>query len=458
MRFWLKSMAWVLVLGGVCALVAWLTWQAARRRYAPPGPLAVRIESVSAGEVCETVSAPGVVQPRKSVKISARIAARIVEIPVDEGDAVTDGTEDPAREASLLVRLDDRDLRSRLRAVRAEREALAAQVRVEEASIRSQAADIEALDAAVREVELDHRRKGELLASRDIAQAVFDGVESRFHQEKARTAAARLRLDAARNGLEVLRHRIEAADAEIEQAEEALEYTTIRSPITGTVTAVNAEVGELVVTGTMNNPGTVIMEVADLANMLLVAEVDEADVGRVEPGQSALIHVQAYPETELRGTLESVALTHRNSSRATKYYRTEIRIEPTTVRLYSGLTADVDIRTRLHSGVLRLPTQAVLGRKVDELPEAVRTACPEAASGETHITVVYRIVDGKACVTPVHIGAADMTHTVILSGLRAGDRVVTGPYKALDELRHDRAVREGDAGDGGRVEKASGKR
>lgn len=442
MRFWLKSAGLLLGLAAVIGASSYATWRALRSRYAPPAVALVRVESASAGDLSETISAPGVVQPRRSVKISAKLAARIVALPVEAGDVVTAG--DPAATppvpASVLVQLDDRDLRSRLRAAKATRDALAAQREVELAAVQAQEADLTGLEAAFRQVELDHQRKQDLLSSKDVSQLVAEQAATRFEEERARLQAARLKLAAARHGIEVLRFRLEAADADIEQAEEALEYTTIRAPIDGTVTAIHAEVGELVVTGTMNNPGTVLMEIADLSSMILLAEVDEADVGKVQPGQTAVAHVQAYPETDLAGTVETIALTHRPSSRGTKYYRTEIRLDPAPVQLYSGLTADVDICTQVHRGVLTVPSQAVLGRKTDELPETIRQSSPDLDPDKTYATVVYRCLDGKAVVTPVRIGPADMRRTVILAGLAAGEAVIVGPYKVLNALSHDRPV------------------
>ena len=442
MRFWLKTIFILAVLGGVGGGASYLTWRVVKKRYAPADAVKVRVEKVTLRELAETISAPGVIQPRKNVKIGAKIMARIIEIPVEEGDTVSGETSEGAAAplGAVLVRLDDRDLRSRLRAAKANRDAMNAQLQVEKATLQSQEADLAGLEANFRQAQLECERKESLLASKDIAQAAYDEAKSRFESEQARLAGARLRLEAARYNLDVLGFRIESADADIEQAEEALEYTVIRAPISGAVTTINAEEGEMVVTGTMNNAGTVIMEIADLDSMILVAEVDEAEVGKVAPGQEAVVHVQAYPGQDIKGVVETISLTHRNSNRGTKYYRTEIRLDDSEVTLYSGLTADVDIRTHLHEGVLAVPSQAVLGRKVDDLPEAIRLSATDVDTEKTFATVVYRLIDGKAVVTPVSIGPADMTRTIVLSGLEVDAPVITGPYKILNTLKHDQKV------------------
>jgi HlyD family secretion protein len=249
-------------------------------------------------------------------------------------------------------------------------------------------------------------------------------------------------MEAAQLNIEVLQHNLEASDAGIARAEEQLSYTTIRSPIDGVVTRKNSDVGEIVVVGTFNNRGTVIMEVADLAEMLMVAQVGEADIGKLEVGQKARVHVDAYPDEEFEGVVDSIALAHQMNFAMAKYFRTEILLEPTERMLRSGLTAHVDIETRKYTEVLKVPTQAVLGRELDTLPLEVRENSPEIDPAKSYATVVYRYLDGKAVATPVKIGRSDLTHTVILSGLQEGDKIVVGSYKILENLKHGQPIKD----------------
>jgi len=402
----------------------------------------VIVEQIGRGELTELVSAPGEIEPKRNVEISAKVSARIVELPYDEGDIVTKGNADA--EASVLVRLDSKDLESQLVSAQAGRAAQAAQVEVEKARIESQKATIEGLEATLKQAEEDLKRKQGLIETQDISQAAFDEVKYRVDELSAQRQSAGYTLESAELNLEVLRHNLEAADARIEQAKEALSYAIITSPIDGVVTRINAEEGEIAMTGTMNNPGTVIMEVADLSRMLVVAQVDEADVGKLEVGQRAKVYVQAFPDVEFTGVVDTIALTHRLSDNRTKYFRTEILLDddPNVAKLYSGLTADVDIETRKHAGVLKVPSQAVLAREIDGLPVEIRDNSAELDKNKTHATVVYRYNDGKATATPVKAGQSDLTHTVILSGLSEGDKVIVGPYKVLDGLKHDQKLRD----------------
>ncbi len=404
----------------------------------------VRVEHAQRGELLEFVSAPGEIEPKTKVEISAKVMARIVELPYEEGDRVTCGDSDanPPVPASVLIRLDAKDLESQLLSAEAARSAQAAQIEVEKARVAGQQASLAGLDASVKQAERDLQRQKGLLESQDISQATFDQTQLKVDDLKAQYDAAEHMLDAAKLSLVVLKHNLEAADARITQAQEALSYTTIISPIDGVVTRLNAEVGEVVIYGTMNNPGTVIMEVANLSAMLVVAQVDEADVGKLEVGQKATVHVDAYPDHEFKGVVDSIALAHTTSWTQTKYFRTEILLEATEQKLHSGLTAHVDIETRKHTDVLKVPTQAVLGREVDTLPLEIREKSPHVDTAKAYATVVYCLVDGKAVVTPVKIGQSDLTHTIILSGITEEDKIVVGPYKVLEELKHDQKIRD----------------
>ncbi len=417
-------------------------WILAKKARSEADPIEVRIEKPTRGTLVEVVSAPGSVKPRTRVSISARISARIVELPYEEGDHVTKGDPgaDPPIPPSVLVRLDATDLEAALSSAEALRDARAAEIKVAQARMAGQEADIQGIQASLREARLNLDRKKKLRETGDVPQSDYDQANCRVEELTAQQKSAEESLRSQRLNLEVIRHQLAAADAEIAQAKDKLSYTTITSPINGVVTAVNAEVGELVITGTMNNPGTVVMELADLSKMLVVAEVDESDVGHLAVGQPASIEIRAYPDRKFEGTVESIALAGRQMSLEARVFLVEILLDTGGRRIYSGLTAEVEIRTRRHENVLKLPSQAVLGRRVDELPSEIREGNPNIDPKKTFATVVYRSRDGKSVVTPVALGPSDATHTVIVSGLSEDDRVVTGPFKVLEKLAHDQPL------------------
>ncbi|MEN8126754.1 MAG: efflux RND transporter periplasmic adaptor subunit [Planctomycetota bacterium] len=405
----------------------------------------VRVETVQTGEFVEIINAPGEIRPETEVDISAKVSARIVELPFDEGDRVTGGNANT--EASLLVRLDSKNFESQLRSAIAGRDAQKARIEVEKANILSQKATLEGTHASLKQTEREFERQKQLLESQDISQSSFDEVECNLQQLRAQYEAADHSIKATELNLTVMEHNLTAAEARVEEAREAMGYTTMYAPIDGVITQLNAEVGEVVMTGTMNNPGTVILQVADLSKMMLLAEVDETNVGQVQIGQPAKIHIPAFWEEEFDGVVQNIALTQRQSRTGAKYYKTEILISGDVDKLYSGLTADVDIETNRHQDVIKIPSQAVLARRLDSLPLDITKDNPVVDQKKTQIPVVYLLRDGKTVVTPVRIGPSDLTHTLIRDGLKIGDVVIVGPYKILEGLKHDQPVEEEKAED-----------
>jgi HlyD family secretion protein len=439
----------LVVLVGLGFLV---NWWIKKNMSSGPEIQTVRVEPVMRGNLIETISAPGEVEPKSKVSISARVAARITELPFKEGDRVTKGS--ATTKPSVLVKLDDTELAAALLSAQARHAAQQAQIRVNQQQIAAARSRVAATRVTLAEANRDLKRQLEL--GKDVATAVIEQAQSKVDELVAQLRAAEESITADETGLEVMTHNLDAAAAEIARAKDNLSYTIITSPIDGVVTRLNAEVGELVVTGTMNNAGTVIMEVADLSQMLLNTRVDETSIADVQVGQKATVRMEAYREKIFEGTVVAVALANfdPNMSRGgggnrfmmgnndgTKFYKTEILLKTNGQRIFSGLTADIDIETKRWDNVLKIPSQAVLGREVDNLPPDVREQ-PEVDKTKTTVPVVYRVIDGKAVVTPVSIGGSDLTHTVIKSGLTESDVIITGPFKVLESVQNDQKVKE----------------
>lgn len=443
-----KTLIWLMV---VCLIGAGIWWYVIRRASSANTPITVTIRQLEPSELVEFVSAPGQTDAKVSVQISAKVTARIVELPYKEGDRVTKGDPcvNPPIPASILVKLDSKDLESRLSSARARYAAQAAQIEVEKARIAAHRQSLVGLKANLDQALKDLQRQEQLLHSYDISQSTYDQARLRYNDAKAQYDSQEHSLRAAELNLIVMQHNLEVAQADVAQAEEALSHTVITSPIDGVVTKINATVGELVVTGTMNNPGTVIMEVADLSEMLVLAQVAEADIGKIRLGQRARINIQAYPDRQWTGKVVEIALTKNDLPRrvpsliGTDYFRVEILLDqdPNAPVLYSGLRCQVEIETLRHTNVLTVPSQAVASRQVDELPLDIRNR-PEVQTDKTFTPVVYRYIDGKAVVTPVRLGPSSLTDTVITSGLSKADKVIIGPYRILDKLRHGQPVQD----------------
>jgi HlyD family secretion protein len=176
--------------------------------------------------------------------------------------------------------------------------------------------------------------------------------------------------------------------------------------------------------------------------MLVVAQVDEADVGKLEIGQKAKVLIDAYPNCEFTGKVYKIALANDLSRQGTKYYKTEILLDTTEQKLHSGLTANVDVETRKHGEILAVPSQAIMTREIESLPLDIRDKSPNMDKSKTFATVLFRYINGKAVITPVKIGPSNLTHTIVEAGVEKGEKVVVGPYKELEKLRHDQVLKD----------------
>jgi HlyD family secretion protein len=365
----------------------------------------VRVDPVERGQVVRLVSAPGTVEPKTKVQISAQVVARIIALPFREGDHVKKG--------DVVARLDADDLAAALESTKA--------------GLHAEEARLDGLKADLANSEAELGRTRGLYETKDVSKSALDSAESAYLRSKSAVRQSE--------------HGIEIARSNIVRAQKDLDHSVITAPMDGTLIKLNAEEGELVVVGTLNNAGSVIMEIADLSTMLVKVKIDESNIAPVRQGQTARVYITAYPDRTFNGKVELVGLKKDLDKDGTGYFMTEVLVhqEPGD-RLRSGLTANVEIEVQTHDGVLKVPSQAVVDRRVDELPPAIADGNASVDKSKVFARVVYAFKEGKATAVPVTIGSSDTTHTVILSGLAEGDRIITGPYKVLANLRHDQEV------------------
>jgi HlyD family secretion protein len=365
------------------------------------------------GQIISTVSAPGSVKAVTEVKISAYAMGRITRLPVKEGDSV--------RKGQVLVQIDPANY--------------AAQVKQARASV-------ELNKASLAQSELVYQRNQELFSKGLLSQEQFEQVETEYRLSQARYTQA---------------------EASLDQVQDMLGKTTITSPISGTVVQLNVELGEVVVTGTMNNPGSVIMTVSDMSQMEVEAQVDESDVRDIAVGQPAEIEVDAIPGRTFKGTVSEVgnaaiataASYTSTGSTASVNYTVRVRFDQASPLLKSGMSANVEITTANKKDVLLVPIQSVVMRKVEsekrqaERPKGKRkgrawaedTLSEGKKSKEKDQEVVYLVQKGRAVIAPVTTGVSDQDNIEITGGLEEGQEVVKGPFRELRNLKHQDRVK-----------------
>ena len=387
-------------------------------------PQKVRMSKVADGAIVETVSAPGVVEPETKVDISAETSARIMELAFEEGAVVQKG--------DVVVRLDDRDLRAR-------HDAVTARASGDQARLEGELARLEGPRTTLVNAQHTLERQRSLFETGDVSRQALDDAEARVRDLGASLAASEKNIGALRNALT-------ASQADIARSEQELRRATIISPLNGRLVRLNAEVGELVMVGTMNNAGTVILTIADLTHMNVVAQVAEADIARVAVGQPVEVHVNAYKGRVFKGKVTEVALqrTRASSSGGNSLdagtFEVEIALEVDGEQILSGLAANVEVEVGRASGLV-VPAQAIVDRKLADLPESLASS-PHIDTARRAASVIFKLVDGKAVATVVKVGAGSLTESIVLDGLAAGDSLITGPYKVLEKLKDGDPVAE----------------
>lgn len=384
------------------------------------GATEVRMTEVKNGVLVESVSAPGVVEPKSKVDVSAEVSARIMELPSREGARVKKG--------DVLVRMDGRDLQAALAGAEARRDGDRFRLEAERSRIQGAKQNQENVRAILARTQALHD-------TGDVSRQQLDDAIARARDIESQ-------VQAAEKTIAQLERSLAASEATIEQSREAVRRTVIVSPIDGLVTYLKAEVGELAVVGIMNSPGTLIMTVADLGAMHLNAKVAETDIARVAVGQDAKIYVNAYKDDPFDGKVSEIALQRTVEKDGTGSFKVLVNLDLKGRQIFSGLTGNVDIDIARQEGLM-VPSQAVVERPVNDLPESVKSS-PLVPKNRRVTTVVFRVVDGKAVVTPVVTGPSNLTDTLIKEGLTAGDTIITGPYRSLEKLKDGDAVEKED--------------
>ncbi|HEV2148006.1 MAG TPA: efflux RND transporter periplasmic adaptor subunit [Longimicrobiaceae bacterium] len=394
----------------------------------------VRTEAVARRDLTSVVTASGTINPKRKVDISADISGRVIELRVEEGQWVERG--------HLLLRIDPTQYQAAVRRA----EAAVAQAQARAAQARANL--LQAQNAARRARQLAGSSE-QLISAADVEQA------------ETQAAVASAELDASRFG-------VAQAQAGLTEAREALRKTVIVAPMSGRITRLNIEEGETAIVGTMNNPGSLLLTIADLSVMEAKVKVDETEVPGITIGDSARVRIDAYPGRVFSGTVTQIAnsslrgATSGMSSAGAEQsvdFEVVVTLANPPEQLRPDLSATADIVTDTRAQALSVPIIALTVRdaKGKKLGQADAGEGDEAAPArpgasrardEEGVEGVFVMQGDTVAFLPVEVGIAGDRYFEVKSGLRGGETVVAGTYQAIRELETGAKVRTPEAAAG----------
>lgn len=409
--------------------------------------ITVQTEKVTRRNLTEIVVANGKIQPVLQVKISPEVSGEIIDLPVKEGQLIKKG--------DLILKIKpDFYLANRNQA---------------DASYKSSLAGQATAEANLRKAEAEFRRNEGLFHTRLISESAFDEVKANYDVAKAQLTNSE--------------HQVEMARASLDSAVEQLAKTTIVSPLDGTVSKLNSQLGERVV-GTATMAGTEVMTIADLNEMEARVDIGEIDVVLIAAGQPARLEVDAFKDRKFAGVVTEIANssttaglnTGGNQQDATKF-SVKIRIKEKE-QFRPGMSVTAEIETRSRTNVLAVPIASVTTRlpkdkdkkgqgkgsdvagtnssngKTNSLASTTNSPASDGtnvAKGDKKskeaakpIEVVFLADGDHAKMAPVKIGISDDSYWEVVEGLQDGQEVVSGGYRAISrDLEDGKKIRKG---------------
>ncbi len=362
----------------------------------------VTVKHPEIGTIVESIPANGKIQPVTEVKISPDVSGEIIKLNYQEGDTVKKG--------DLILQIkQDVYISARDRA---------------EASLNAVKAQYLQQEAQLKQIELTHRRNELLYGKKTIAQADYEKSLAEYQIAQSQLKAAE--------------YNVKSAQASLKEAEENLVKTNIYAPMSGTISKLSVEIGERVV-GTTQMAGTEMLRIADLSQMEVLVDVNEIDIIRLAPKDTATIEVDAYPGRKFKGMVTQVANSSKNSGTATADQVTNFEVKViilpesysdllagSNIPFRPGMSASVSIQTEKKDNILMVPLQSITTRKdiVDSL---------ETSAEILQQVFVYNEEKGTVDVICVETGIQDMSNIEITKGLSQEHRIVTAPYSAISK-------------------------
>src|SRR5476649_1270603 len=397
--------------------------------------LSVTTDVIKTRDLEAIVSASGKIQAKRTVNVSSDTVGRVVNLAVNEGDRIKMG--------QFLLQIDPKTLRSRV-------DNGEASVKAAEVTLDQMRQSVETGSAQLELTRQNLKRQQDLWAQQLTTRELLDKavndvkVAESTLSERDKTANAQA-------------SRISQEKANLDSAQYDLSKVRILSPIDGIVTARSIQEGEMVMIGTMNNAGTVLMTLADMSVIQAEIEVDETNVPNVQLGQRAKITIDAIPDKSFRGHVAEIgnspiaAAAGATGTQATNF-KVKVILDEVVPEVRPGFTCTADITTATRKDVVSVPIPAVAVRELiydaggqvvkeptsDKKRRVASDAAQAAATGELkpgqtrkETEGVFVVRDGKAEFVPIKMGIAGDKYFEVLTGIKSGDQVITGPYNSV---------------------------
>jgi len=381
----------------------------------------VRTEQVQPRDLVASVTASGQVRPQTKVDLSSDITGKIVRLAVKEGQMVTQG--------QFLLQIDPQQQEAAVQRV--------------EAALASSRAQMAQAQANLLQSQKSYERTAQIKKANP--QLISDE-----NLEQLRTS-----VEVNEALYQSARHSVEQSTAAVRDARSSLGKTTIYAPMSGRVTRLNVENGETAIMGTLNKDAATLLTIADMSVLETKVKVDETDVARISLGDSAVIQIDAFPDTTFVGrvtkisnsALKTAAQQQANQDQAVDYEVT-IQLLNTPTETRPDFSATAKIITDARRNVLSIPIIALTVRENEALAKedtavGLGKPKPKKEVGKKDVEGVFVVAaDNKVTFRPVKVGIAGEKHFEVLNGLKSGDKIVAGTYQAIRELKDGALIRE----------------
>jgi HlyD family secretion protein len=450
MKTWQK----VLIVVAVVAVLGGIVWYSVYQNN--KGVVTVQTGHVTKADLTSIVTASGEVRPKNYTNVLGEGIGKITEIVVKEGDHVKKG--------DILLRLESIQPGADVLAQKAAIEGSEAGMHVAAASYDSAVATLAQRQSDLEKAKFDWERAQQLYQEQLISKQEFDANKATYNGAVAALNASKAQVEQTRAAREQSRFGMDQSNAVLRHTQDILRKTTYTAPIDGIVSYIAVRIGENVVPGIQNAEGSFLMTISDMSIVTAEVKVDETDITNVRQGDPANVTIDAIAGTIFKGRVSQVgdlAILRSSGQAATtqttantqeaRDFKVVVTIDNPPDGLRPGLSASAKIETAQKKDVLTVPIQALAVRTQSDLDEAqkeknssVTLAAPKPAGDarvKKDVQGIFVIRGKKAEFIPVQTGISGVTDIEVTSGLRDGDEIVIGNYKALRTLRPGASIK-----------------